>query len=325
MKKKILIYGSVCLGLLAALLVGASFYMVDYALARRHTKWTEQRAWQRVQDYYPWTAEWTDSVRAEGVLRDTFIMTEDGRRLHAYYLPRHPKHDTVSVARTALLIHGYRNSAIDMMHLGYMYHHALGCNILLPDLHAHGQSDGESIQMGWKDRLDALLWCRVADSMFSAPMVVHGISMGAATTMMLSGEEGVPASITHFVEDCGYTSAWDEFKGELSSQFSLPAFSLLHVTSLLCDAMYGWNFTEASALRQVEKCTKPMLFVHGDADTFVPTWMVHPLHEAHGGEKQLWLTEGVEHALSYQKYPLEYTAVISSFIRLYEDEDALDN
>ncbi|MEE1288566.1 MAG: alpha/beta hydrolase, partial [Bacteroidaceae bacterium] len=149
--KKILISSLICICLLVVLLVGASFYMVDYALARRHTTWTEEKAWQRVEEYYPWTMEWTDSIRANGVLNDTFILAEDGRRLHGYYLPRHPKHDSVDVARTALLIHGYRNCAIDMMHLGYMYHHSMGCNIVLPDLHAHGQSDGESIQMGWKD------------------------------------------------------------------------------------------------------------------------------------------------------------------------------
>ena len=314
MMKKILKYSSICLCLLVMLLIGTSFYMVDYALARRHTKWTEEKAWERMQDYYPWTMHWMDSIRADGVLRDTFIVVDDGRRLHAYYLPRHPKHDSASVARTALLIHGYRNCAIDMMHLGYMYHHFMGYNIFLPDLHAHGQSDGESIQMGWKDRLDAMRWCQVAESLFRTPMVVHGISMGAATTMMLSGEENLPASITHFIEDCGYTSAWDEFESELANQFSLPAFPLLHLTSLLCDAMYDWNFAETSALRQVEKCQKPMLFIHGDADTFVPTWMVHPLHEAHGGEKQLWLTEGVEHALSYQQYPQEYTAIVRSFV-----------
>lgn len=312
--KKILKYGLIGLGVMVVLLLGASVYMVDYALARRHTKWTEDKAWERLGEYYPWTTEWMDSIRSNGVLRDTFIMAEDGRRLHGYYLSHHPKHDSISVARTALLIHGYRNCAIDMMHLGYMYHHSMGYNIILPDLHAHGQSDGESIQMGWKDRLDALLWCEVADSVFRSPMVVHGISMGAATTMMLSGEENLPLGVSHFVEDCGYTSAWDEFEGELANQFSLPAFPLLHVTSLLCDVMYGWNFTEASALEQVKKCTSPMLFIHGDADDFVPTWMVHPLYEAHGGEKQLWLTEGVEHAFSYRQYPEEYIDLVKDFI-----------
>ncbi len=312
--KKILIFCLAGIALIVALLTGASFYMLDYALARRHTKWTEEKAWQRVEEYYPWTREWMDSIRAEGVLRDTFILAEDGRRLHGWYMPRHPKHDTLGVARTAVLIHGYRNCAVDMMHLGYMYHHSMGYNILLPDLHAHGQSDGESIQMGWKDRLDALRWCQVAESVFHTPIVVHGISMGAATTMMLSGEENLPTGITHFIEDCGYTSAWDEFQGELANQFSLPAFPLLHLTSVLCDAMYGWNFTEASALRQVAKCSKPMLFIHGDADDFVPTWMVHPLHEAHQGQKQIWLTEGVDHALSYSRYPQEYTLLVRSFL-----------
>lgn len=312
--KKILKYGLIGLGVMVVLLLGASVYMVDYALARRHTKWTEEKAWERLGEYYPWTTEWMDSIRSNGVLRDTFIMAEDGRRLHGYYLSRHPKHDSISVARTALLIHGYRNCAIDMMHLGYMYHHSMGYNIILPDLHAHGQSDGESIQMGWKDRLDALRWCEVAEFVFHTPMVVHGISMGAATTMMLSGEENLPISITHFIEDCGYTSAWDEFEGELAKQFSLPAFPLLHLTSFLCDAMYGWNFTEASALKQVVKCPKPMLFIHGDTDDFVPTWMVHPLYEAHRGEKQLWITEGVEHAFSYRQYPEEYIDLVKDFI-----------
>ena len=314
--KKVLISCLICICLLVVLLTGASFYMVDYALSRRHTIWTEENAWQRVEDYYPWTKEWADSVRADGVLKDTFILTENGRRLHAYYLPRHPKHDTISVPRTALLIHGYRNCAVDMMHLGYMYHHSMGYNIVLPDLHAHGQSDGESIQMGWKDRMDALRWCKITDSLFHAPIVVHGISMGAATTMMLSGEENLPTNITHFVEDCGYTSAWDEFEGELANQFSLPAFPLLYLTSQLCDAMYGWNFAEASAIEQVAKCTRPMLFIHGDADNFVPTWMVHPLYDAHQGHKQLWLTEGVEHAFSYRMYHKEYTDIVKEFMAI---------
>ena len=82
------------------------------------------------------------------------------------------------------------------------------------------------------------------------------------------------------MEDCGYTSVWDEFRGELKELFGLPAFPLLHTASWLCRQEYGWDFREASALEQVKKCTLPMLFIHGDADTFVPTWMAYPLYEA---------------------------------------------
>ena len=50
--------------------------------------------------------------------------------------------------------------------------------------------------MGWKDRWDVLQWMNIANEIFgdSTQMVVHGISMGGATTMMVSGEEQKPLS-----------------------------------------------------------------------------------------------------------------------------------
>ena len=152
-------------------------------------------------------------------------------------------------------------------------------------------------------------------------MVVHGISMGAATTMMASGEVGhaqyQQPFIKCFVEDCGYTSVWDEFRGELEEQFGLPAFPLLHTASWLCRQEYGWDFQEASALEQVKKCALPMLFIHGDADTFVPTWMVYPLYEAKPEPKELWIVPGTTHAMSYKDYPQEYTERVKKFVGKY--------
>ena len=152
-------------------------------------------------------------------------------------------------------------------------------------------------------------------------MVAHGISMGAATTMMVSGEvehgQYQQPFIKCFVEDCGYTSVWDEFRGELKAQFNLPAFPLLHTANWLCRQEYGWDFLEASALEQVKKCTLPMLFIHGDADTFVPTWMVYPLYEAKPEPKELWIVPGATHAMSYKDYPQEYTEHVKKFVGKY--------
>lgn len=313
---------------LLAIVLAGGLYLMEFSLRRDHASWDEERAWQRLYGRYPWAVDWMDSVRTAGILQDTFIVSEDGRRLHAYYLARHPRHDSLYLSQclqhdsvlvpqqpgTALLLHGYRNCAIDMMYLGYMYHHCLGYNIMLPDFHAHGQSEGEHIRMGWLDRLDAIRWSGVADSLFSAPIVIHGVSMGAATVMMLSAEDSLPASVTHLIEDCGYTSVWDEFMGELQVQFSLPAFPLLHASSALCNMIYGWNFHEADALSQVSRCRRPMLFIHGDSDKFVPTQMVYPLYDAHPGPKAIWLPEGVAHALSYCTYPEEYTRRVKNFL-----------
>ena len=199
----------------------------------------------------------------------------------------------------------------------------MGWNIVVPDLHAHGLSAGEAIGMGWQERNDVLHWMRLFRT---DTMVVHGISMGAATTMNVAGEsllvggqgsgELMPEGIKsiRFVEDCGYTSVWDEFEYELREEFSLPVFPLLYTTSLLCQWKYGWSFTEAAPLRQVARCPYPMLFIHGDDDHFVPSWMVHPLYAAKDSLKDLWITRGVQHALSYKNYPEEYARRIREFV-----------
>lgn len=50
-----------------------------------------------------------------------------------------------------------------------------------------------------------------------------------------------------------------------------------------------------------------MFFIHGDKDTYVPTWMVYPLYEAKSAPKQLWIVPGAAHAVSYKENKEEYT------------------
>lgn len=265
-------------------------------------------------DRYPVLRPWVDSLRHESALRDTFITTDDGTRLHALYL-----YADTATARTAIAVHGYTDNAVRMLHIAYLYHHDLHCNVLLPDLRYSGRSGGDHLQMGWKDRLDVLRWAAVADRLFApadslhTQMVIHGISMGGATTVCVSGEP-LPDYIRCFVDDCGYTSVWDEFKSELSTQFGLPAFPLLHLADLATRLRYGWSFREASALRQIRKCTRPMLFIHGTEDTFVPTWMGDTLYAAHPGPKEYWHVPEVDHATAYLSDPEEYTKRIKKFV-----------
>jgi hypothetical protein len=146
-------------------------------------------------------------------------------------------------------------------------------------------------------------------------MVVHGVSMGGATTMMMSAEP-LPNSIKdiRFVEDCGYTSVWDEFSGQMKKQFGLPEFPLMYSTSIICKLRYGWGFDEASAIRQVAKCRYPMLFIHGDSDKFVPTSMVYRLYKAKTAPKELWIASKTTHARSYKNHREEYIQRVGAFI-----------
>lgn len=313
--KKNIRYG--LLGLLAVAVValtGGSFYMLGYSLTPKDNKGKDiPGSYEYMHSKYPFITPWLDSLQTTGALRDTFIINRKGRQLHAMFASAAKPTD-----KTAVIVHGYTDNAIRMLMIGYLYNNDLNYNILFPDLQDNGLSEGPAIQMGWKDRLDVLNWMNIANDIFGkrTQMVVHGISMGAATTMMVSGEAQQPF-VKCFVEDCGYTSVWDEFSFQLKDMFGLPEFPLMYTTSWLCNAKYGWNFQEASSLEQVKKCSLPMFFIHGDADTYVPTRMVYPLYEAKSEPKELWIVPGATHAMSYKDYPQEYTERVKKFVGKY--------
>lgn len=314
MRKKVVYSIVIILLLLFGATVGGSFYMLGYSLTPNETILSKgASSYPYMYKDYPFLHPWIDSLRQVDALKDTFITNPEGIQLHAYYIraPRPTK-------KTAVIVHGYTDNAIRMFMIGYLYNRDLQFNVLLPDLQHHGQSEGEAIQMGWKDRLDVMQWMKLTNQLYgdSTQMVVHGISMGAATTMMVSGEEQ-PSFVKCFVEDCGYTSVWDEFSHELNTSYHLPPFPLMYTTSALCEKKYGWNFREASSLHQVARSHLPMFFIHGDRDTYVPTWMVYPLYEAKPAPKELWIVPGATHAVAYQENKVEYTERVKAFVGKY--------
>lgn len=297
------------LAVFAVITIGSSFYMLEYSLAPEPNRKDTASCFRMLFETYPETRPWVDSLLRTDALRDTFVTMPTGERHHALYI-RNGRN------KTALILHGWRDCSIDFLFLARIYEEELDYDVVLPDLHAHGYSDGDMIQMGWLDRKDALHWLSVFKS---DTMAVHGISMGAATAMMLAAEE-MPEGIKdiRFIDDCGYTSVWDEFAAELKNQFGLPEFPLMYSTSLLCKLRLGWSFGEASAINQVNKCSFPMLFIHGGNDTFVPTEMARRLYEAKPDKKELWIAEDAEHTESYLKHKDNYINRLKAFLACTE-------
>lgn len=295
----------IILVIVVATVLSVSYFMIYYSLAPDENRTDTAAHYRLLFETYPETRPWIDSLRAADALRDTFVTMPTGERHHALYVNRHSP-------KTAIIIHGWRDCSIDFLFLARLYEHFLGYNIVMPDLHAHGLSEGDMIQMGWFDRKDILHWLTVFQT---DTMVVHGVSMGAATTMMTSAEP-LPEGIRdiHFVDDCGYTSVWDEFSGEMRNQFGLPPFPLMYTTNLLCKLWLGWSFNEASPIDAVRRSPHPMLFIHGSADTFVPTEMVRRLYAAKPSKKTLWIAPNAKHTESYLMHKDEYLHRLRNFL-----------
>ena len=302
--------------LAAALLVSgclAGRYMSGYALTPEpHGVADIERTRAKADSLCPGSTAWYDGLKAEGVLRDTFITGYRDFRVHACYVPAA---DPSNAQGTAIVIHGYGDNHFVFLYLVRMYRDELNYNVLFPDLQYHGYSEGDHIQMGWHDRLDVEKWIEVAHGIFQDDfMVLHGVSMGGATVMMTSGDE-LPEYVKAFVEDCGYSSVIMQFNNNRKQSFGFIPPDVLQSASLVTKMKYGWGFWEASSLKQLEKCDRPMLFIHGDADDFVPTSHVYKNYEAKvNGYKELWVAPDAVHANSYAKHPMEYTQRVRDFL-----------
>ena len=241
---------------------------------------------------------------------DVFINSFDNLKLHGYILK------TENSDKWAITVHGYTNKAESMSAMAYKYH-SLGYNILMPDLRGHGKSEGSYVGMGWHDRLDVLKWIDlIIKENKDAKILLHGISMGAGTVMMVSGEE-LPENVKVIIEDCGYTSAKEQLAYNLKTMFKLPSFPILNFCSLITKIKDNYFISEASAIKQLQKAKVPILFIHGDKDKFVPFYMLDKLYNACSSKKDKLIVKDVGHAKSESLKSDLYWNKVEDFIKPY--------
>lgn len=259
----------------------------------------------------------TDESKAwfqeESNYENVYITSYDNLKLHSYQITNSIPSNTWVIS-----VHGYMSQGQYLTNPAKHFYD-MGYNVLLPDLRSHGQSEGDYIGMGWDDRHDILSWIDyILEQNPNAQIVLHGISMGAATVMSVSGEE-LPTNVKAIIEDCGYTSVWDQFASQLKTLFNLPQFPFMHVASLVTKIRAGYWLGEASPIEQVANSKTPMLFIHGDEDNFVPYSMHQQLYDASSAEKELLVIEGAGHAMAGTHNPDLYWSTISTFLRKYLD------
>lgn len=242
---------------------------------------------------------------------DEYINSFDNLKLHSYKILNETPSD-----KWAIIVHGYTCEGLQMSSYAENFYNA-GFNIIVPDLRSHGLSEGNYIGMGWNDRLDILSWISyIIKENSNSKIVLLGVSMGAATVSMTSGED-LPSNVKAIIADCGYTCVFDQFAYQLKRLFSLPKFPIINASSLITKIKAGYSFKKASAIEQVKKSKTPMLYIHGDIDDFVPYYMMDELYNATNSEKEKLTIKGAEHAKAADVNPTLYWNNVFNFINKY--------
>lgn len=312
MKKFILIFALIILFALFIACIIASFYFYDVGVAR-----TKKDFLNDSEDLETTTVVSTNDSKYQWFNNNDFqeieMNSDDGLKLQGYYLSA-----DIPTDKTAILAHGYSGQGKDMIRYAKFYHDILGYNVLMPDTRGHGKSEGDYIGFGWPDRKDYLKWIDyiIENVGQDSKIILHGVSMGGATVLMVSGED-LPNNVKAIVSDCAYTSAKEQLEYQLKKMYNLPSFPIIPSTSLLTKIKAGYFFGEASALEQVEKSRTPILFIHGDADTFVPYKMVNELYNSCASEKDIFIVEGAKHATAYKDNEVGYENKVIEFLSKY--------
>ncbi len=300
----------VLLGIIALLFVasvGASFYFFHVAQIREEKSFINNNGRSKDNPLYAYEQSF------DQLSKETLWMTNQGLKQDAWYVPAE-----TATNKTVIVVHGFTNDKEDMKPYAWMFHE-LGYNVLMPDNMSHGDSEGQIIGYGWNDRLNVIKWAELlVEQNSDSEITLFGVSMGAATVMMASGEESLPDQVVNIIEDCGYTSVWDELKYQAKEMYNLPAFPILYEVSAISKIRAGFSYGQASSVNQLKKNTRPILFIHGSKDTFVPTSMVYKNYQATQGEKELYIAKGAGHAKSFETDPQTYIEKISTFLKKYE-------
>ena len=296
--------------IIVVLIVVIAFLMVKMILVRNVPQITQEVVGDIkgvvVRDYVRDSVEWLES----GELWEQ--QSEDGLRLAGRFLKNEGSHTYV------ICCHGYKNHRMQDISNQAKTFYEMGHNVFAGHARGHGRSEGKYVGMGCRERRDIVGWIRmIVERDPKARIVLFGVSMGGATVMNTSGEE-LPANVRCVIEDCGYLSIWKEFSYHIWFAYGLPVHPILNVCELISRKRYGFGFHEHSALEQVKKTKLPILFIHGDQDTFVPYEMMEPLYRACGSEHKKMVTiPGSGHAENYHTNAGLYWKEIEEWLERY--------
>lgn len=318
--KRLIAAGAVA-GAAAALCAAAVENLVSYT-SRRHGRAYEraaERRKERREEDRPDAAalrearEWLRSQPLEQVQ----ITSVDGLRLEGHFL-QHPE-----AKRAAVLMHGWRDRWDT--NLGAMARalYAQGTSVLLAEQRACGASEGSYIGFGVLERFDCQRWAEYLAERLGPemPLYLGGVSMGASTVLMAAALP-LPASVHGLIADCGFTSPRAILASVLRARTHLPERPLLPLASRVSRRRAGFGYEECSTIDALRGSRIPVLFLHGDADTFVPLAMTLENYLACAAPKELLIVEGAAHARSFYQDPAACAGALERFFARFDEAGA---
>ena len=211
-------------------------------------------------------SEWVINARTP---RRIQVRSDDGTALAGRMIP-----GTKRLRPWVLLLHGFGGSWRDSLAFSRIYA-AHDCNIMLVDMRAHGESEGEWTGSGWLDRRDIIAWCSwiIARTGEEVQIIIHGTGMGATAALFAAQEKDFPAQARAIVSDSAYIDIWNETALRLGNGFAKPQPMLDLSRTMLRKSKGGYDLGKGNILPGIPGISTPLFIMHGEEDACTPPYM----------------------------------------------------
>ena len=230
---------------------------------------------------------------------EVYFLTEDGRQLHGWYLPR-------KTELTWLWFHGNGGNISHRVDEVALFHHRLGVNQFIFDYQGYGKSQGSPTEQGtYRDARAALEYLRARPDVDSDRIVFFGRSLGSAIAVELASSQPPLAMVLV----SPFASVSD------MARLTMPSFLPL-----------GWLVhwlarNRYDSLTSIGRVQRPLVILHGEQDETVPVSQGRKLFEAANSPKQFRLLAGAGHNDTYSTGGAAYWDALTEFTASLTEQD----
>lgn len=240
------------------------------------------------------------------IKEEIYIDSDFGYKLHGIYFPNGDSKKTI------IICHGYTYTLYGSIKYMDMFYKR-GYNVLVYDHRYHGKSGGKNSTFGYYEKFDLKSFVDYIIKKNGQEGIIgtHGESMGAATVLQ---HAFIDKRLTFVIADCPFQNVKEQFKYRLKIEYKLPSFPILNVSSLITKLRIKANYNDISPINGIGSINTPILFIHGDSDSYIPYTHSVNMYEKKKGAKMLYIAKGADHAKSFAVDKKEYEKKVNEFL-----------
>ncbi len=244
---------------------------------------------------------------------DIALRAPDGVEIRGWWIP------AASPKGSVVLVHGLNRSRIEMMRR-VPFVHGAGWNALVIDLRHHGTSGGEATTFGAKEKEDVKAAARFVRERSPGPVVLWGVSLGAASVVLAAAEDTQVAGV---ICDSSYRSLDDTVRHHLALFRGFRWWLRIVPSWPVAEEALFWmgrrgEFDPGSVDVRAAAAHlngRPALFVANSEDRRMPKEIAFDLQAAAGRDAEVLVVPGKSHGGAWRDGTAAYEAAATVLLQ----------